>query len=34
MEPVNFAVAAYICGIMIVLGAICVYGSIKNSVKQ
>lgn len=30
MEPVNIAVAIYLCTIMLVLGLTCVIGTIKN----
>jgi hypothetical protein len=30
MEAVNSAVAIYLCGIMVVLGIICVWGEAKN----
>lgn len=30
MEPVNAAVAIYLCTIMVVLGLACVIGTVKN----
>lgn len=30
MEPVNAAVAIYLCSVMVVLGLICIFGTIKN----
>lgn len=30
MEPVNAAVAIYLCTVMVVLGLICVFGTLKN----
>lgn len=30
MEPVNAAVAIYLCSVMVVLGLACVIGTLKN----
>lgn len=30
MEPVNAAVAIYLCSVMVILGLACVFGTLKN----
>jgi hypothetical protein len=34
MEPVNAAVAIYLCSVMVILGLACVIGEFKNKDKS